>query len=166
MSFLVQWQIHVGNRPVVGLRLQLVGRKSNRLAIRLQHLGSLPNSSQLSDNEDAYSSCKSHQKVRRNRFLYVCTTPVESDDALSIVTGATLQFKNRCLSFLLCFSKVIGSTLQEKPVRDFKPNTDNLSHKSLGFCRLFTKETKYTYHPTPGEVTISSPVCPVGPPMQ
>ncbi|KAI4963685.1 hypothetical protein ZWY2020_011206, partial [Hordeum vulgare] len=35
-------QVSVGRRPVTGLRLCLEGTKQNRLAIHLQHLGSLP----------------------------------------------------------------------------------------------------------------------------
>ncbi|KAJ1405006.1 Membrane attack complex component/perforin [Sesbania bispinosa] len=37
-------QVDVGNRPVTGLRLYLEGRRSNNLAIHLQHLDSLPKS--------------------------------------------------------------------------------------------------------------------------
>ncbi|KAI9114467.1 hypothetical protein K1719_014695 [Acacia pycnantha] len=150
--------VDVGNRPVIGLRLQLEGRRSNRLAIHLQHLASLPKSFPLSDNENSYLSCNSfnctsHQKVCGNSFAYVCTAPVESDDALSIVTGAQLQVENKCLFLRLRFSKVLGSTLQSKP--EWEPNLDNLRHRSLGFCGLFTKE-KQNGHPKPGDVTIGS----------
>ncbi|KAL2342865.1 hypothetical protein Fmac_004150 [Flemingia macrophylla] len=81
--------VDVGNRPVVGLRLQLEGRRSNRLAIHLQHLASLPKSLPLSDNANAYLSCDSyscnlHKKVKWNSFSYVCTAPVESDDSFPL----------------------------------------------------------------------------------
>ncbi|XP_054805043.1 MACPF domain-containing protein At4g24290-like [Prosopis cineraria] len=150
--------VDVGNRPVIGLRLQLEGRTSNRLAIHLQHLASLPKSFPLSDNENAYLSCNSynctsHQKVCWNSFSYVCTAPVESDDALSIVTGAQLQVENKCLFLRLRFSKVIGSTSQKKP--EWEPNLDNLSHKSWRFCGIFTEE-RQKGHPKPGDVTIGS----------
>ncbi|XP_039684782.1 MACPF domain-containing protein At4g24290 [Medicago truncatula] len=92
--------VDVGNRPVTGLRLQLEGSRSNRLAIHLQHLASLPKSLPLADNANAYLSCDSysctfHKKVKRNCFSYVCTAPVESDDSLSIVTGAQLQVEKK-----------------------------------------------------------------------
>ncbi|CAH9111805.1 unnamed protein product, partial [Cuscuta epithymum] len=42
--------VDVGKRPVTGLRLYLEGKKSNCLAIHLQHLSSLPNIFQLQDD--------------------------------------------------------------------------------------------------------------------
>ncbi|XP_028786229.1 MACPF domain-containing protein At4g24290 [Neltuma alba] len=151
--------VDVGNRPVIGLRLQLEGRRSNRLAIHLQHLASLPKSFPLSDNENAYLSCNSynctsHQKVRWNSLAFVCTAPVESDDALSIVTGAQLQVENKCLFLRLRFSKVLGSALQNKP--EWESNVDNLDHKPLGLCGLLITNEKQKGHPKPGDVTIGS----------
>ncbi|XP_028770150.1 MACPF domain-containing protein At4g24290 [Neltuma alba] len=160
--------VDVGNRPVVGLRLQLEGRRSNRLAIHLQHLASLPKSFPLSDNENAYLSCNSynctfHQKVWWNSLACVCTAPVESNDPLSIVTGAQLQVENKCLFLRLRFSKILGSTLQSEP--EWEPNLSKLSHKSLGFCGLLFTREKRKGHPKPGDVTVSSALYPTGPPM-
>ncbi|CAJ2676763.1 unnamed protein product [Trifolium pratense] len=144
--------VDVGNRPVTGLRLQLEGSRSNRLAIHLQHLASLPKSLPLAD-ANAYLSCNSyscnfHKKVKWNCFLYVCTAPVESDDSLSIVTGAQLQVAKKCLLLRLCFSKIIGATVQKPPEWDqYRSNWD--------FTSFITKVGNRN-HPKPGDVFISS----------
>ena len=50
-TFLTLVQVDVGKRPITGLRLFLEGKKSNKLAIHLQHLCSLPQIIQLEDGE-------------------------------------------------------------------------------------------------------------------
>ncbi|KAL9329809.1 hypothetical protein ACSQ67_004812 [Phaseolus vulgaris] len=152
--------VDVGNRPVVGLRLQLEGRRSNRLAIHLQHLASLPKSLPLSDNANTYLSCDSyncnlHKKVKWNSFSYVCTAPVESDDSVSIVTGAQLQVEKKCLLLRLRFSKVIGAILQKEPEWDQSSSIGQFSIKSGGILAFISKEGQRG-HPKPGDKTISS----------
>ncbi|XP_020228673.1 MACPF domain-containing protein At4g24290 [Cajanus cajan] len=152
--------VDVGNRPVVGLRLQLEGRRSNRLAIHLQHLASLPKSLPLSDNANAYLSCDSyscnlHKKVKWNSFSYVCTAPVESDDSVSIVTGAQLQVEKKCLLLRLRFSQVIGATLQKEPEWDQSSSLGQFSMKSWGILAFISKEGQRG-HPKPGDKTIGS----------
>ncbi|XP_047980160.1 MACPF domain-containing protein At4g24290 isoform X2 [Salvia hispanica] len=88
--------VDVGKRPVTGLRLYLEGKRSNRLAIHLQHLSSLPNIFQLEDDpggnfrQESYDR-RYYEKVQWKNFSHVCTAPVETEDELSIVTGAQLQ---------------------------------------------------------------------------
>ncbi|KAL1364628.1 hypothetical protein HN51_012777 [Arachis hypogaea] len=152
--------VDVGNRPVIGLRLQLEGRRSNRLAIHLQHLASLPKSFPLSDNANAYLSCDSyscsnHKKVKWNCFSYVCTAPVESDDSLSMVTGAQLQVEKKCLLLRLRFSKVIGATLQKPPQWDQSSNIGYFSRKYGGILAFISKEGQKG-RPKPGDKTIGS----------
>jgi len=152
--------VDVGNRPVVGLRLQLEGRTSNRLAIHLQHLASLPKSLPLSDNANTYLSCDSyscnlHKKVKWNSFSYVCTAPVESDDSVSIVTGAQLQVEKKCLLLRLRFSKVIGAILQKEPEWDQSSSLGQFSNKSGGILAFISKEGQRG-HPKPGDKTIGS----------
>ncbi|KAK7399326.1 hypothetical protein VNO78_10508 [Psophocarpus tetragonolobus] len=152
--------VDVGNRPVVGLRLQLEGRRSNRLAIHLQHLASLPKSLPLSDNANTYLSCDSyscklHKKVKLNSFSYVCTAPVESDDSVSIVTGAQLQVEKKCLLLRLRFSKVIGAILQKAPEWDQSSSLGQFSIKSAGILAFISKEGERG-HPKPGDKTMGS----------
>ncbi|MCH86367.1 MACPF domain-containing protein, partial [Trifolium medium] len=152
--------VDVGNRPVTGLRLQLEGRRSNRLAIHLQHLVSLPKSLPLADNANAYLSCDSyscnfHKKVKWNCFSYVCTVPLESDDSLSIVTGAQLQVEKKCLLLRLRFSKLIGATLQKPPRWDQSSKVVQPRRMFWGIASCLSKEG-HRDHPKPGDVTISS----------
>ncbi|XP_027920579.1 MACPF domain-containing protein At4g24290-like isoform X2 [Vigna unguiculata] len=152
--------VDVGNRPVVGLRLQLEGRRSNRLAIHLQHLASLPKSLPLSDNANTYLSCDSyncnlHKKVKWNSFSYVCTAPVESDDSVSIVTGAQLQVEKKCLLLRLRFSKVIGAILQKPPEWDQSSSLGQFSIKSGGILAFISREGQRGL-PKPGDKTIGS----------
>ncbi|KAL6279124.1 hypothetical protein ACE6H2_016005 [Prunus campanulata] len=41
-------QVSTGQKPVVGLRLYLEGKRRNRLALHVQHLSSLPNTMDIS----------------------------------------------------------------------------------------------------------------------
>ncbi|KAJ1405005.1 MACPF domain-containing protein [Sesbania bispinosa] len=152
--------VDVGNRPVTGLRLKLEGTRSNRLAIHLQHLDSLPKSFLLSDNiENGYlccdsHSCNFHKKVKWNCFSYVCTAPIESDDSLSIVTGAQLLVERNCLRLRLRFSKVIGATLQKLPEWDRSCNLHCQCQVNSG-C-IFIVRKRNENEPKPGEVTVGS----------
>ncbi|XP_004503913.1 MACPF domain-containing protein At4g24290-like [Cicer arietinum] len=164
--------VDVGSRPVTGLRLQLEGRGSNRLAIHLQHLASLPKSLPLggyatladnvpvADTAHVYLSCDSyscnfHKKVKWNCLSYICTAPVESDDSVSIVTGAQLQVEKKCLLLRLRFSKIIGATLQKPPEWDQSSNLGKSGSKFWDIISFISKEG-HRDHPKPGDVTISS----------
>nr|XP_043629518.1 MACPF domain-containing protein At4g24290 [Erigeron canadensis] len=164
--------VDVGKRPVTGLRLYLEGKRSNRLAIHLQHLSSLPKVFQLEDdvnqnfNEESYDR-RYYEKVQWKHFSHVCTAPVESDDELSIVTGAQLQvgdygFK-KVLFLRLRFSTVLGAAAIKNPEWDGSPG---LARKSGLISTLishhFTAALKPP--PQPAEVNINSAIYPGGPP--
>ncbi|KAJ6292127.1 hypothetical protein OIU76_024104 [Salix suchowensis] len=88
--------VDVGNKPVTGLRLYLEGKRSNCLAIHLQHLSSLPNTFQLAVEQggnisDFSSDRRYYEKVKWKSFSHICAAPVESEDDLSIVTGAQFE---------------------------------------------------------------------------
>ncbi|KAL3515723.1 hypothetical protein ACH5RR_022625 [Cinchona calisaya] len=165
--------VDVGKRPVTGLRLYLEGKRSNRLAIHLQHLSSLPKVFQLIDDpngnfhQESYDR-KYFEKVQWKNFSHVCTAPVESDEDLSIVTGAQLQvgdygFKN-ILFLRLHFSTVLGATAVKHPEWDGSPG---LARKSGLISTLishhFTSVQKPP--PQPADVNINSAVYPGGPPV-
>ncbi|KAK1430195.1 hypothetical protein QVD17_12762 [Tagetes erecta] len=164
--------VDVGKRPITGLRLYLEGKRSNRLAIHLQHLSSLPNVFQLQDdvdgnfNEEPYDR-RYYEKVQWKNFSHVCTAPVESENELSIVTGARLQvgdygFK-RVLFLRLRFSTALGVAAIKNPEWDGSPG---LARKSGLISTLishhFTAALKPA--PQPAEVNINSAVYPGGPP--
>jgi hypothetical protein len=93
--------------------------------------------------------------VKWSCFSYVCTAPVESDDSLSIVTGAQLQVEKKCLLLRLRFSKVIGATLKKPPEWDQSSNLGGFNSKSRGVL-AFTPKEGQRGHPKPGDVTIGS----------
>lgn len=155
------------------MRLYLEGRRSNRLAIHLQHLSSLPKIFQLEDDPNKSMRPESHdrryyEKVNWKNYSHVCTAPVESEDDLSVVTGAQLHveshgFKN-VLFLRLCFSKVIGTTVVKNSEWDeavgFAPKSGLISTL---ISHHFTTAQKPP--PRPADVNINSAIYPGGPPV-
>jgi hypothetical protein len=116
----------------------------------------------LANNANAYLSCDSysckyHKKLKWNCFSYVCTAPIESDDSLSIVTGAQLQVEKKCLLLRMRFSKVIGATLQKPPEWNQSSNLNQSTSKCWDITS-FTPKEGHRDHPKPGTVTVSSAV--------
>ncbi|KAG7546347.1 Membrane attack complex component/perforin (MACPF) domain [Arabidopsis suecica] len=165
--------VDVGKRPITGMRLYLEGRRSNRLAIHLQHLSSLPKIYQLEDDLNKSVRQEAHdrryyEKVNWKNYSHVCTEPVESDDDLSVVTGAQLHveshgFKN-VLFLRLCFSRVVGATLVKNSEWDeavgFAPKSGLISTL---ISHHFTAAQKPP--PRPADVNINSAIYPGGPPV-
>ncbi|KAF6159669.1 hypothetical protein GIB67_029927 [Kingdonia uniflora] len=166
--------VDVGKRPVTGLRLYLEGKRSNRLAIHLQHLSSLPKIFQLYDDpngnfcRDCYDR-KYYEKVQWKNFSHICTAPVESDEDLSIVTGAQFQVGDyglkKILFLRLRFSKVSGAAVLKNPEWDGSPG---LAHKSGRISAIISHHfttTALKPLPRPSDVHINSAVYPGGPPV-
>ncbi|KAI4342237.1 hypothetical protein MLD38_026883 [Melastoma candidum] len=164
--------VDVGNRPVTGLRLYLEGKRSDRLAIHMQHLSSLPKIFQVIDDPGgafvhvSYDK-KFYEKVQWKHFSHVCTAPVESDEDLSIVTGALLQVENYGMKSVLLlrlkFSTAVGATMVKRPEWDGSPG---LSAKSGIFSTLISQHFSAVQKPPPkpSDVNINSAVYPGGPP--
>lgn len=167
-------QVDVGKRPVTGLRLYLEGKKSNRLAVHLQHLSSLPKIFQLEDDPNENVRRKSYdrrfyEKVQWKNFSHVCTAPVESEEDLSIVTGAQLQVENygikNILFLRLRFSTVLGAKAVKHPEWEGSPK---LGAKSGLISTLISQHFTSTFQkppPRPADVNINSAVYPGGPPV-
>ncbi|KAK3037701.1 hypothetical protein RJ639_031072 [Escallonia herrerae] len=165
--------VDVGKRPVTGLRLYLEGKRSNRLAIHLQQLSSLPKVFQLEDDpngnfrQESYDR-KYYEKVQWKNFSHVCTAPVESDDDLSIVTGAQLQVGDygikRVLFLRLRFCTVVGAAAVKHPEWDGSPG---LARKSGLISTLISHHFTIAQKPSPqpADVNINSAVYPGGPPV-
>ncbi|KAF8646796.1 hypothetical protein HU200_065594 [Digitaria exilis] len=165
--------VDVGKRPVTGLRLFLEGRKSNKLAIHLQHLCSLPQIIQLEDDPYNHKTQEYDRKYYEpigpwKRFTHVCTAPVESDD-LSIVTGARLDVVNhglkKILFLRLLFSKASNAALVKNPEWD---NSPSLAQKSGLISTLISTHFSSVAQkppPRPADVNINSAVYPGGPPV-
>ncbi|XWS55323.1 hypothetical protein CRYUN_Cryun10bG0165100 [Craigia yunnanensis] len=165
--------VDAGKRPVTGLRLYLEGKRSNRLAIHLQHLSSLPKIFQLVDDPNGNFRQESHdhkyyEKVYWKNYSHVCTAPIESDEDLSIVTGAQLQVENHgfknILFLRLRFSTVLGAMSVKHPEWDGSPG---LTAKSGLISTLISHHftTVQKPPPRPADVNINSAVYPGGPPV-
>lgn len=159
-------------KPVTGLRLYLEGKRSNCLAIHLQHLSSQPKSFELQEVTNDSSSLSSdrryHEKVKWKSFSHVCTAPVESQDETDIITGAHFEvgesgLKN-VLFLRLHFAKVIGATVVKQAQWDGSPS---LSQKS-GIISTFIS-TRFSIGQKqplpPADIHINSALYPGGPPV-
>lgn len=153
--------------------MYLEGKRSNRLAVHLQHLSSLPNIFQLIDDpngnfrQESYDR-KYYERVQWKHFSHVCTAPVESDEELSIVTGAQLQvgdygFK-KVLFLRLRFSTIIGALPVKYPEWDGSPG---LARKSGLISTLISHHFTAVQKPPPqpSDVNINSAIYPGGPPV-
>ncbi|XP_047335196.1 MACPF domain-containing protein At4g24290-like [Impatiens glandulifera] len=164
--------VNVNKRPVTGIRLYLEGKRNNCLAIHLQHLSSLPKSFQLQEEPKVNYSYdhRYYEKLQWKSFSHICTAPVESDDDLSIVTGAQLEVKysglKKVLVLRLEFSKVIGAVVTKAPEWDGSPALVQKSGiiSTLISTRLSTVAQKQQ-PPQPAEVNINSAIYPGGPPV-
>ncbi|XP_074590787.1 MACPF domain-containing protein At4g24290-like isoform X2 [Curcuma longa] len=166
--------VDVGKKPVTGLRLYLEGKRSDRLAIHLQHLCSRPQFIQLCDNANNHFSTDSHDRkyyepVSWQHFSHICTAPVEPDDDLSIVTGAQLHVGyhglKKVLFLCLQFASVSNAVLVKDPEWEGSPN---LVQKSGLFSTLISTHFSMAIQkpqPRPADVNINSAVYPGGPPV-
>lgn len=163
----------MGKKPVTGLRLYLEGKRSNHLAIHLQHLSSIPKTFQLQDElngnvSDASSERKYYEKVQWKSFSHVCTAPVESYDDNSVVTGAHFEVgesgMKKVLFLRLHFSEVVGATRVKAPEWDGSPG---LTQKSGMVSTLISTHfsTAQKPPPRPSDVNINSALYPGGPPV-
>ncbi|GMN26954.1 hypothetical protein TIFTF001_001481 [Ficus carica] len=165
--------VDVGKKPVTGLRLYLEGKRSNCLAIHLQHLSSLPKTFELQDEVNGNVSHRSsdrryYEKVQWKSFSHVCTAPVEANDDLSVVTGAHFEVGDsgmkKVLFLRLHFSKVVSVTTARQPEWDGSPG---LAQKSGIISTIFSTpfSTAQKPPPKPSDVNINSAVYPGGPPV-
>ncbi|KAL3820437.1 hypothetical protein ACJIZ3_006342 [Penstemon smallii] len=119
-------KVDTGNRPVTGIRLYLEGKRSDHLAIHLQHLSTLPQSLQLSTDHSYEPIDESidrgyFEPVKWSIFSHICTAPVEYhgariDDSASIVTKAWFEVKvtgmKKVLYLRLGFSMVSSAIIR------------------------------------------------------
>lgn len=163
----------MGRKPVTGLRLYLEGKRSNCLAIHLQHLSSLPKTFELNDAVSSGLSLPSSdrryfEKVQWKNFSHVCTAPVEGNDDLSVVTGAQFEIGDsglkKVLFLRLRFCKVTSATTVRQPEWDGSPG---LAQKSGIISSLISTRFSSAQKPPPkpSDVNINSAVYPGGPPV-
>ncbi|MFS7916351.1 putative membrane attack complex component/perforin (MACPF) domain-containing protein [Helianthus anomalus] len=133
-------QVTCDEKPVIGLRLFLEGKKSNRLAMHVQHLSSLPDTithalskssttrrqSQWRGSDEYETRSQILEPVRWKRFSNVCSSVVKHDPnwlnqeptgGVYIVTGAQLIIKGKwpktVLHLRLLFTHLPNCTIRK-----------------------------------------------------
>ncbi|CAO2842879.1 unnamed protein product [Amaranthus hypochondriacus] len=167
--------VETGNKPVTGIRLFLEGKRSDRLAVHLQHLASIPKIIQLSDD---HSSLQSDEHLKRDYieairwsiFSHVYTAPVEHNhlstvDCAPIVTRAWFEVKSvgmkKVLFLRLGFSMVASAKLR----RSEWDESNTLSKKSGMFSKISGRFSgALNPPPEPQKPDINSALYPDGPP--
>ncbi|KAF8029775.1 hypothetical protein BT93_E2259 [Corymbia citriodora subsp. variegata] len=173
------FQVDTGNRPVTGIRLYLEGKKSDHLAIHLQHLTNLPNTLEISEDHTYQPSHAPDEKaffepVKWSIFSHVCTAAVQYDgsridDSASIVTKAWFEVKvlgmKKVLFLRLGFSMVASAKIR----RSEWDGPLNLTRKSGVFSTFISTRFSAGLNPIPPErptkVDLNSAVYPGGPPL-
>ncbi|CAA6663936.1 unnamed protein product [Spirodela intermedia] len=166
--------VDVGRKPVTGLRLYLEGKKSNRLAIHIQHLSSSPQILQIQDGGAAASLDSNEQDfyepILWRSFSHICTAPVQSDDEVAIVTGAQLHVGHhglkKVLFLRLKFARVANAVCVKNPNWAEAPGPGRKSGliSTLISTHFSIPLQKPAAPPQPEAVNINSAVYPGGPP--
>ncbi|KAG9129544.1 hypothetical protein Leryth_023272 [Lithospermum erythrorhizon] len=181
-------QVSSEEKPVIGLRLFLEGKKYNRLAIHVQHLSSLPNfmtlnssslnnSSHWRGSDDYASSDQFLEPVRWKRFANVCSSVVKYDpswmqgetNGVFIVTGAQIigkgKWPKKTLHVRLLFSHLPNCRIRKSEWA----TTPDGTHKSTFFSNISTTFTftKRAVDEEPKQLpaALNSGVYPDGPPV-
>ncbi|GFZ03029.1 MAC/Perforin domain-containing protein [Actinidia rufa] len=170
-------KVDSGNRPVTGIRLYLEGKRSDHLAVHLQHLSTLPQSLQLSD-DPSYELINEpiergyFEPVKWSIFSHVCTAPVQYDGAridesASIVTKAWFEVKLVGMKKVL-FLRLGFSTVASARIRRSEWDGPMTSSRKSGFMSMListTFTTGMTPIERPPKVDLNSAVYPGGPPV-
>ncbi|KAB1213466.1 hypothetical protein CJ030_MR5G003464 [Morella rubra] len=183
-------EVSTGQKPVVGLRLYLEGKRSNRLALHVQHLSSLPNTMTLSSatattsgpslwrgSDDHELSDQFLEPVKWKRFSNVCTALVEHDpkwvqgdsSSVYIVTGAQLVSKGKwpktVLHLRLLFTQLPNCSIRKREWAAV-PEGSRKSNFLMNLSTTFTFTQRTATGPqkqTPN--ALNSGVYPEGPPV-
>ncbi|XP_071720201.1 MACPF domain-containing protein At1g14780-like [Rutidosis leptorrhynchoides] len=181
-------------KPVIGLRLFLEGKKSNRLAVHVQHLSSLPNTMTFATpsckpcqwrGSDEYDSRDQFlEPIRWKRYSHVCSSVVKHDPnwltgpnpnpnpggGVFIVTGAQLFTKGKwpktVLHLRLLFTHLPHCTIRKTEWA----GAPSVGRKSSIFTNLSSTFSTFTHRsvadaPKQLPTTLNSGVYPDGPPV-
>ncbi|KAI3710239.1 hypothetical protein L2E82_40015 [Cichorium intybus] len=167
------------NRPVTGVRLYLEGRKSDRLAIHLQHLSSIPKMLELSDDftykpTDEPIGKGYLEPVKWSIFSHICTVPVEYnetriDDSASIVTKAWFEVKGVGMKKVL-FLRLGYSMVASAKIRRSEWDGPSMHSRKSGIMSTLMS-TPFSVglgaqDQKPVKVDLNSAVYPDGPPLR
>ncbi|XP_027336512.1 MACPF domain-containing protein At1g14780-like [Abrus precatorius] len=179
-------KVESDQKPVVGLRLYLEGRKCDRLAIHINHLSGLPNTMILSSgtstpsmwrgSDDNESSDHFLEPIRWKRFANVCTAVVKHDpswlnesNGVYIVTGAQLISKGswpkNVLHLRLLFTHIPNCSIRKSEwaaAPEASRKSSFLTNLSTTFS--FTQQS-VTASQKQAPTVLNSGVYPDGPPV-
>ncbi|CAI9783681.1 unnamed protein product [Fraxinus pennsylvanica] len=165
------------NRPVTGIRLYLEGKRSDHLAIHLQHLSTLPESLRLMDDHSYEPVDEPMERgylepIKWSIFSHVCTAPVEYhgariDDTASIVTKARFEVKGIGMKKVL-FLRLEFSMVASAIIRRSEWDGPTSSSKKSGMISMlisapFSTALNQPEKP-PAKANLNSAVYPGGPP--
>ncbi|KAK3207103.1 hypothetical protein Dsin_021149 [Dipteronia sinensis] len=171
-------QVDTGNRPVTGIRLYLEGKKGDHLAIHLQHLSTLPQTHQLTDDHsyepiDEPAERGYYEAVKWSIFSHVCTAPVQYngariDDSASIVTKAWFEVKVIGMKKVLFLRLGFSTVASAKCRRSEWDGPSTMSRKSGVFSMLISQRfsTGINQPEKPVKVDLNSAIFPGGPPQK
>ncbi|KAL5772361.1 hypothetical protein ACOSP7_011962 [Xanthoceras sorbifolium] len=171
-------QVDSGNRPVTGIRLYLEGKKSDHLAIHIQHLSTPPETHQLTDDHtyepiDEPVERGYYEAVKWSIFSHVCTAPVQYngaciDDSATIVTKAWLEVKGIGMKKVLFLRLGFSTVASAKIRRSEWDGPSTMSRKSGVFSMLITQRfsTGLNQPEKPVKVDLNSAIFPGGPPQK
>ncbi|XP_052202226.1 MACPF domain-containing protein NSL1 [Diospyros lotus] len=170
-------KVDSGNRPVTGIRLYLEGKRSDLLAVHLQHLSTLPDSLQIADDPSYEQISEPTERrffepVKWSIFSHVYTAAVEYnetriDDCASIVTKAWFEVKVLGMKSVLFLRLGYSAVASAKIRRSEWVGSTNSSRRS-GFMSSFistTFSTGMTPAKKTAKVDLNSAVYPGGPPQ-
>ncbi|XP_014521719.1 MACPF domain-containing protein At1g14780 isoform X1 [Vigna radiata var. radiata] len=180
-------QVVSEEKPVVGLRLYLEGRKCNRLAIHVHHLSSLPKTmihssgASLWRGSDENEYCDTFlEPIRWKGFANVCTAVVKHDPnwlqesggggGVYIVTGAQLISKGNwpknVLHLRLQYTHIANCSIRKSDwggAPEASRKSSFLTNLSTTFS--FTQQSVTTYPQKQAPTLLDSGVYPDGPPV-
>uniref|UniRef100_A0A6N2L701 MACPF domain-containing protein n=1 Tax=Salix viminalis TaxID=40686 RepID=A0A6N2L701_SALVM len=142
--------VDVGKKPVTGLRLYLEGKRSNCLAIHLQHLSSLPNTFQLAVEQGGNISDFSSDRRYYEKVKWKICALLSRKMISQLSPGLSL--------------KVIGATTLRKSEWDGSPALNQKS--GIMSSLISTRFSSAQKQPPPQPaVNLNSAVYPGGPPV-
>ncbi|KAF7840281.1 MACPF domain-containing protein NSL1 [Senna tora] len=147
-------KVDTGYRPVTGIGLFLEGRKSDHLAIRLQHLSNLPQILIISHDHgfepiDESVDKAYYEPVKWKMFSHVCTAPVlyNNDESVGFVTKAWLDVKlmkrKKVLFLRLGFSTLASATIRRS---EWDGPSSTLRKSGFFSALISTRLTKELHH--------------------